>query len=84
MALLRAVPVLTDFVTSARKLTKEAVDWLQLIVNVINRVQVGSGSPAGVVVADIGTLWLRTDGGAGTTLYVKEGNSGTSAGWRAV
>lgn len=45
----------------------------------------GTGSPAGVVVADAGTLYLRTDGGAGQALYVKENvaNDGTSAGWVA-
>lgn len=42
----------------------------------------GTGSPAGVVVANPGSLFLRTDGGAGTTLYVKETLT-TSAGWVA-
>jgi len=42
----------------------------------------GTGSPEGVVSARIGSLFLRQDGGAGTTLYVKE--SGTSnTGWVA-
>lgn len=47
-----------------------------------NRVLSGTGSPLGVVVAPVGTLYLRTDGGAGTTLYVKESGTGT-AGWVA-
>jgi hypothetical protein len=47
------------------------------------RVRFGTGTPLGNVVADIGTLYTRTDGGAGTTLYVKEGNSGTALGWVA-
>lgn len=42
----------------------------------------GSGSPAGAVSAPVGTLYLRTDGGAGTTLYVKESGTGSS-GWVA-
>lgn len=42
----------------------------------------GTGSPSGVVSAGQGTLYLRSDGGAGTTLYVKETGSGTS-GWAA-
>lgn len=42
----------------------------------------GSGSPEGVITARPGSLFFRTDGGIGTTLYVKE--SGTSAtGWIA-
>lgn len=52
---------------------------------VINREFIfsGVGSPEGVVTASVGSLYLRTDGGAGTTLYVKESGSSTS-GWRAV
>lgn len=46
------------------------------------RVQAGSGSPAGVVSAPVGSLYLRTDGGTGTTMYVKESGTGTS-GWVA-
>lgn len=43
----------------------------------------GTGSPENVVTANVGSLFLRSDGGASTTLYVKE--SGTSnTGWRAV
>lgn len=42
----------------------------------------GAGSPEGVIAASVGSLYTRTDGGAGTTLYVKE--SGTSnTGWVA-
>lgn len=43
----------------------------------------GSGSPEGVVTAPIGSTWRRTNGGASTTLYVKESGSGNT-GWRAV
>lgn len=45
-------------------------------------IRVGTGSPETVVTAVVGSLFLRTDGGASTTLYVKE--SGTSnTGWVA-
>lgn len=40
----------------------------------------GTGSPEGVVTAPIGALYTRTDGGAGTTLYVKESGTGNT-GW---
>ena len=43
----------------------------------------GAGSPQGVVTADPGTLYLRSDGGPGTTLYVKESGVGTNTGWVA-
>jgi hypothetical protein len=42
----------------------------------------GSGSPEGVVAAPVGSLYSRTDGGAGTTLYVKESGS-ANTGWIA-
>lgn len=45
-------------------------------------VRSGTGSPEGVVTAPVGTLYLRSDGGANTTLYVKESGSGNS-GWVA-
>lgn len=43
----------------------------------------GSGTPEGAVTAPVGSLFQRTDGGASTTLYVKESGSGNT-GWRAI
>lgn len=40
----------------------------------------GTGSPETVVTAGVGSLYLRTDGGAGTTLYIKESGAGNT-GW---
>lgn len=40
----------------------------------------GSGSPEGVVTATIGSRFSRTDGGASTSLYVKESGAGNT-GW---
>jgi hypothetical protein len=42
----------------------------------------GSGSPEAVVTAPIGSLYVDTTGGAGTTLYIKESGSGNT-GWVA-
>lgn len=42
----------------------------------------GAGSPEGVVNATVGSMYLRTDGTAGQTLYVKESGTGTT-GWAA-
>jgi hypothetical protein len=42
----------------------------------------GSGSPEGVVTAPVGSLYSRTDGGAGTSFYVKESGAGNT-GWIA-
>lgn len=40
----------------------------------------GTGTPEGAITAPVGSLFLRTDGGAGTTLYVKESGAGNT-GW---
>ena len=40
----------------------------------------GTGSPENAVTAPVGGIYIRTDGGAGTTLYVKESGSGDT-GW---
>jgi hypothetical protein len=42
----------------------------------------GAGSPEGVVTAPVGAIYSRTDGGASTTLYVKESGAGNT-GWIA-
>jgi len=42
----------------------------------------GTGSPENVVLAPVGSLYSRTDGGANTTLYVKESGTGNT-GWVA-
>lgn len=42
----------------------------------------GAGSPEGALVAPVGSLYTRTNGGAGTTLYVKESGAGNT-GWVA-
>ena len=47
------------------------------------RISAGLGTPEGAVAATVGSLFLRSDGGAGTTLYVKQGGSGTNTGWVA-
>lgn len=42
----------------------------------------GTGSPEGVVTASVGSEFLRTDGAAGTVLYVKETGTGNT-GWKS-
>lgn len=43
---------------------------------------VGTTTPEGGYAAPVGSLFLRADGGAGTTFYVKESGSGKT-GWVA-
>ena len=45
-------------------------------------IRTGTGSPEGVVSASVASLYLRTDGGATTTLYVKTSGTGNT-GWTA-
>ncbi len=49
---------------------------------ITRRVYSGSGSPESAVSADIGSIYLRSDGGQGTTLYIKESGTGAT-GWVA-
>jgi len=42
----------------------------------------GAGTPEGAVTAPVGSLFTRTDGGANTTLYVKESGA-SNTGWVA-
>ena len=43
----------------------------------------GAGSPESVIIGSVGDIYTRTDGGAGTTLYVKESGAATNTGWVA-
>jgi hypothetical protein len=45
-----------------------------------NFIRSGTGSPEGAVTAPVGSLFLRKDGGGGSTLYVKETGTGNT-GW---
>jgi hypothetical protein len=57
---------------------------LAAVVNILaGRAFVGPGSPEGLIAADIGSLYLRTDGAASTTLYVKTADAGAATGWTA-
>ena len=42
----------------------------------------GTGSPEGAIAAPVGSMYGRTDGGAGTSFYVKESGTGNT-GWVA-
>lgn len=54
-----------------------------ILINGTTRWLAGTGSPAGAVAGNIGDQFWRTDGGASTTLYVKESGACTTAGWTA-
>lgn len=82
MAEFQPPPFPASIVDSADKASVIWFQWFQEVAQRLSFVQVGTGDPTGVVAAPVGTLFLRLDGGAGTTLYVKEAGTGT-AGWAA-
>jgi hypothetical protein len=51
-----------------------------LLLNGSITITTGTGTPEGAVTAPIGSIFLRDDGGASTTLYVKTSGVGSS-GW---
>lgn len=70
-----------------KRLLPSLYDTFRRIVAAVNtledsRVLRGSGTPEGSVVASVGALYVRTDGGVSTTLYVKESGTGNT-GWVA-
>lgn len=71
---------------------RTVMGWPGAGVGSSSRTQVGenswisrqSGTPEGNEIGNIGDLCSRRDGGAGTSLYVKESGNGTNTGWAAV
>lgn len=62
---------------------KDAIVRGQVHVQGTNaKLYAGSGTPQAVVTANVGSVYLRTDGGAATSFYVKESGSGNT-GWVA-
>lgn len=43
----------------------------------------GTGTPESAVTGNVGSLYIRTDGGAGTTVYIKETGTGNT-GWAPI
>lgn len=71
-----------DDVLEGRKIGARWKRWLDTLRQALNGVRDGTGTPEGVVIAPVGTLYRRLDGGANTTLYVKESGVGNT-GWVA-
>ena len=58
-------------------------DQHRTVHNELGYIKRGTGSPEGVHTADVGSLFIRSDGGADTILYAKETGSGNT-GWVAL
>jgi hypothetical protein len=46
-------------------------------------VYASSGTPTGVLAAPVGSVYMRTDGTSGSTIYIKESGAATTSGWIA-
>lgn len=66
-----------------KNLEREVRELRALLMSRTGYLLRGNGSPVGAVSAPVGTLFLRGNGAASSTLYIKESGTGTS-GWRAV
>jgi hypothetical protein len=80
--------VIRPEVASSMNIGSGSFPFNQASLNRINmggtgpRILFGSGSPEGAVSAPVGSIYLRSDGGAGTSFYVKESGTGNT-GWVA-
>ena len=59
-------------------------DWKPVLNVLLEFIHIGSGTPEASEVGSVGHIFLRTDGGAKTCIYVKESGSNTNTGWIAV
>lgn len=55
-------------------------NW-ELANELLSRFHVSVGTPEGNIAAPVGHFCIRLDGGAGTTLYVKESGPDLPTGW---
>lgn len=77
-----AVAVSTDTTNFTGILTATETDTQLALDKVAAWIKMGTGDPESVVTAGVGAIFLRTDGGTSTTLYVKESGAGNT-GWVA-
>jgi hypothetical protein len=86
VCILAPLPDTTEVVNADRRVSPYWRVWLAAQLAAVNDLKCGvlngRGTPEAVVSAPVGTLFRRLDGGAGTTLYVKESGTGAT-GWRA-
>lgn len=71
---------LPDESPELQEILREMAEPINLLAG---RIFVGIGTPEGAVIADKGSIYLRTDGSTSTTLYVKTADSALATGWTA-
>ena len=67
---------------AAYREAEQLIFKMRQLEGLLNLLSFGTGSPENVVTAPRGALYMRTDGGASTTLYVKTANT-DNTGWTA-
>lgn len=74
--------LVNDIGSWSKRIRRLSVGEIDLGTDTIegSKILTGTGNPNGLVAGKVGSLYLRVDGGAGTTLYVKESGSGNT-GW---
>ncbi len=86
MATVEPLSDLTEVVNPDRRVSLYWRGWFAALRAAVNALDAGTrsgtGSPEGVLAAPIGTIYRRTNGGAGSTLWVKEAGAGAT-GWSA-
>lgn len=73
-----------DEITQNNKMTLDFAKYIENISDILSFFQVGDGDPTGTLETSRKMIFLRQDGGAGTTLYINELGDGTFNGWRAI
>ena len=73
---------LTNPILADRATQRNLEDLVLFLNEFAQRFYWGTGTPEGAVTANVGAVYLRIDGGASTTLYIKESGSGNT-GWAA-
>lgn len=72
-----------EFPFPPRNVDPATRDWMSKLKDALDeRFKTGEGSPEGVVTANPGCIFQRTDGGASTSLYIKTSGTGNT-GWTA-
>ena len=76
-------PTVSQPVASTDVQSELAAKGLNLGLTGPIQISSGYGSPEGIIMGNIGHLYLNLSGGATTTLYVKETGNATKTGWVA-
>ena len=77
-------PLTLDGVIEDKNVRSTLESWRDQLNQILTFVHIGSGSPESAEVGSVGHIFLRTNGGAKTCIYVKESGTDTNTGWIAV